>query len=147
MVEMQALPGASVTHARRRAVGSCARGAAGTISEVGAPGGRARDSTSSRSKPLAAERFALADVLGRVLGAIHAAIDVPLCDRSNVDGFTVLRRYLAQAMRIRAPHAQRRSAGVRCRTEAPLLRARPRDRNRRIDAARRRFRGISSKRN
>ncbi len=41
-------------------------------------------------KPLAAERVALADVLGRVLAAdVKAAIDVPPFDRSNVDGFAV----------------------------------------------------------
>ena len=40
--------------------------------------------------PLAAERVALADVLGRVLTAdIKAPIDVPPFDRSNVDGFAV----------------------------------------------------------
>jgi putative molybdopterin biosynthesis protein len=40
--------------------------------------------------PLAAERIALADLLGRVLADdVKSAIDVPPFDRSNVDGFAV----------------------------------------------------------
>lgn len=51
---------------------------------------RARFNKHLDLKPLAAERVALADVLGRVLAAdIKAAIDVPPFDRSNVDGFAV----------------------------------------------------------
>jgi len=51
---------------------------------------RARFNKHLDLKPLAAERVALADVLGRVLAVdIKAAIDVPPFDRSNVDGFAV----------------------------------------------------------
>src|SRR2546423_10435668 len=41
-------------------------------------------------RPLAAEQVALADALGRVLGAdVVAPLDVPSFDRANVDGFAV----------------------------------------------------------
>ncbi len=59
---------------------------------------RARFHSNLDLAPLAAERIALADVLGRVLAAdIKAAIDVPPFDRSNVDGFAVRAADLAGA--------------------------------------------------
>ena len=41
-------------------------------------------------QPLASERVALADALGRVLATdVRAEVDVPSFDRSNLDGFAV----------------------------------------------------------